>query len=434
VEISKAVVDRIGREAAVETGAIEDIYGIQPGDSLTVANMEDGWELVFQRDGFDALPVFASQLEAYEYVRLAAERELPVTQKFIRELHAISCRSQEFYEVRVPFPGGYRVEQRPLRHGDYKDLPNNVMLRDGTTRWYAPVDLVDSEMVAFVSELCSDEFTRSQAVVKAAYAHYCLTHIHPFSDGNGRVARALASYYVYQVYGLPVVVYADRKRTYLQALEAADKNRVLDLVRHMEDRVSDSLGRALLEVRHALRGSSLEGIREVVGAVELYGSISPINLEIAGKGLLGKVLEYLDQAIVRLMDEAGDAVEIRRSIGGGTSRPSLNDYQSIDYAPIWMATSRPVESRFDGYIAVFRASETSQNFQYIVAVARDLYIAYPTRAVEIVRMRYEDVWPELSASMIARISLLVDSALRWMLDNLKQRILDSVRHAGEESV
>jgi len=53
----------------------------------------------------------------------------------------------------------------------------------------------------------------------SAQAHYLVAHVHPFEDGNGRVARALGDY-IMLVYGLFYdVIMTDYKDSYLDSLE-----------------------------------------------------------------------------------------------------------------------------------------------------------------------------------------------------------------------
>src|ERR1700761_83154 len=49
------VVTRWGREAAAETGAVEDLYDLDPGNSWSIANADPGWEGLLQRKGSDGL-------------------------------------------------------------------------------------------------------------------------------------------------------------------------------------------------------------------------------------------------------------------------------------------------------------------------------------------------------------------------------------------
>ena len=65
-----------------------------------------------------------------------------------------------------------------------------VNQKTGNTVYDAPpVELVDPLIVELVQYL--DAESNSPAMVKAAMAHLNLTMVHPFKDGNGRMARAL---------------------------------------------------------------------------------------------------------------------------------------------------------------------------------------------------------------------------------------------------
>lgn len=78
-------------------------------------------------------------------------------------------------------------------------------------------------MARLIQELRSDLFLSAHPVVQAAYAHYCLVVIHPFSDGNGRVARAIASAFTYRAISMPIVVLSEQTQLYLDSLEQADR-------------------------------------------------------------------------------------------------------------------------------------------------------------------------------------------------------------------
>lgn len=70
---------------------------------------------------------------------------------------------------------------------------------------YAPVAEAQPEMARLIREIRSGSFTEAHPVMQAAFAHYAFVCIHPFPDGNGRVARALASVFLYRSPGVPLL-------------------------------------------------------------------------------------------------------------------------------------------------------------------------------------------------------------------------------------
>ena len=66
--------------------------------------------------------------------------------------------------------------------------------------------------------------------VEAAWLHHRFTQIHPFQDGNGRVARCLASLVFIQSGWFPLVLTRDDRAAYIGALESADKRDLSSLI------------------------------------------------------------------------------------------------------------------------------------------------------------------------------------------------------------
>jgi hypothetical protein len=66
--------------------------------------------------------------------------------------------------------------------------------------------------------------------IGAAWLHHRFTQIHPFQDGNGRVARALASLVFIKAGWFPLVVTRDDRVRYIESLEQADERDLRPLV------------------------------------------------------------------------------------------------------------------------------------------------------------------------------------------------------------
>ena len=81
--------------------------------------------------------------------------------------------------------------------------------------------------------------------VEAAWLHHRFTQIHPFQDGNGRIARALATLVFVKAGWFPLVVRNEELALYLDALEQADRGDLRELVKLFAGLQKDELIKAL---------------------------------------------------------------------------------------------------------------------------------------------------------------------------------------------
>lgn len=102
------------------------------------------------------------------------------------------------------------------------------MRPDGIQVLYAPPEQVDSEMDFLVAEYNAREEQSEHPARLAAWVHHAFTQIHPFQDGNSRIARLLASLILIRHNLFPFTVVRNQpdafntKQIYIEALEAAD--------------------------------------------------------------------------------------------------------------------------------------------------------------------------------------------------------------------
>jgi Fic family protein len=142
--------------------------------------------------------IIEDAVAAYDMVLDAVTAQvLPfVTETWIRQLHEVICASQPTYRVYVDSFGAFQDLKLPL--DAYKKVPNSPTLASGEVHEYASPLETAAEMGRLIEELRTKEFLAAHPVVQAAYAHYAFVCVHPFVDGNGRVARALASVFLYR--------------------------------------------------------------------------------------------------------------------------------------------------------------------------------------------------------------------------------------------
>lgn len=119
----------------------------------------------------------------------------------------------------------------PLQKGVFKTLPNNPKRKDGSTHCYCPPEQVDSEMENLIRMHTEHEAAGVPPDVEAAWLHHRFTQIHPFQDGNGRIARALASLIFIKAGWFPVVIRRDQRDNYISCLEKADEGSLESLAK-----------------------------------------------------------------------------------------------------------------------------------------------------------------------------------------------------------
>lgn len=229
------------RAAAYQSGAIE---GLHPGDrglTMTLIDNTPGWnwEQAVRNsqdtEGVDVVAYIEAGVEALQMALDVATNHRPLSESWIRQVHQVVCGPQQTYRVHTPAG----PQDHPLIKGSYKQHDNHVVQPDGSTHWYAPASEVAPEMERFAAQLSSDEFAAAHPVMQAAFVHHSFTHVHPFADGNGRVARVITSVYLLRAISLPLFLFADRRDRYFAALSDADNGRLArfaeEVLRAVED-------------------------------------------------------------------------------------------------------------------------------------------------------------------------------------------------------
>lgn len=223
--------ERLHREWAIETGIIEQIYTLDRGTTQLLIERGIDASLI-GHNGSDQSPnyvasIIQDQKAAVEWLFLVVKQDRPLATSFVKELHALMTRGQTHTDGQDQFG---RLVQLELRHGDYKLRKNNPTRPDGGLHEYCPPEQVASEMDRLV-ELHKEHLDEGVAPdVEAAWLHHRFAQIHPFQDGNGRVARAIASLVLIRAGWFPLVVTRDDRSRYIDALEAADSGELAPLV------------------------------------------------------------------------------------------------------------------------------------------------------------------------------------------------------------
>lgn len=233
------------RKHAIETGILERLYQIDWGVTETLVAEGLTREAVARAGGEvspGVLAMLEAQMEGLDMVAEYVREDRPLTAFFIRQLHALITRAQPDYEATDPLGRPVRNE---LHHGTFKSLPNNVRLADGALLEFAPPEQVDGETERLIEWY--EGMGDVHPVVSAAWLHHRFVQIHPFQDGNGRVARALTLLSLERRRYPPLVVDRDRRDKYLDALNQANDGDLAPLGRLFAKLAMRSIRRELEE-------------------------------------------------------------------------------------------------------------------------------------------------------------------------------------------
>jgi Fic family protein len=376
------------RAAAIDTGAIEGLYDVDRGFTMSVATQAVAWEHAMEEKGADIRALFEAQLEAYELVLDAATRSRPVYEAWIRQLHEILCAAQDTY--RVLTPSGW--QEHELVKGQYKTLPNHVRLKDGSFHAYAPVDRVLQEMHRLVEILTGPEFEAAHPVLQASYAHYALVNVHPFADGNGRVARALASLYFYRAVSTPLVIFANQRLSYFDALYSADNGRLEPLIDLFRDRGIDTM-QLLTE---DLRAAMLPDLDTLVAEIKELPETNAWQID----AVTARIMTAIEQELGQQLDQID--LNLHTSIledrfGGNTIHLSIKEPTGLG----------PFRDEFR-----ININQGNGPFRFLLDTAS---------GKEGIEVRLKDVSPELTDSFRLRLRNWIRSNLSQMLAELRDQ-------------
>jgi Fic family protein len=168
-------------------GPVETTLVIEEGVTIAGKPLKDHLEAL---DHYDAI----------RYVReLAARGAAPLTETDIRSLHSLVVK-----------------RSRPDIAGRYADLARYVRTATGRHTFPSPV-----EIPALMGDFAAWLHTAPDTPETAVTAHRRLVEIHPFNDGNGRVARLLMNLVLIRGAYPPAAIRPEDRPAYILALQKA---------------------------------------------------------------------------------------------------------------------------------------------------------------------------------------------------------------------
>lgn len=214
----KAIQERLRVEWTYNSNALE-------GNTLTF-----GETLFFLREGLtsEGKPLkdyleAKNHAEAIEGLEEILQSERPLTESTIKELHAVLMKGMEFSLAKG---GQGQFIQKPIHPGKYKLLPNHVLTLSGKIHHYTEPIHVKEEMEKLLDWYHKN--TDLHPVEKAAIFHYHFVAIHPFDDGNGRMARLLMNLILMKAKYPPCIIKTTHRKNYLKVLEEVDLKKTFE--------------------------------------------------------------------------------------------------------------------------------------------------------------------------------------------------------------
>jgi Fic family protein len=395
------------RAAALDTGALEGLYDVDRGFTMSVALQHFAWQHAMAERGERVRALFEAQLAGYELAIDAVTGQAPPSEAWLRVLHERLCAPQTTY--RVLTEAG--LQEQPLPKGSYKEFPNHVRMPDGSHHAYAPVAAVAPEMHRLFEQLRTPVFEGAHPVEQAAYAHYALTVIHPFADGNGRVARALASVFLYKSLSIPLVVFSNQRVAYLDALAQADQGDHGPWTGFVADRGIDTM-QLIVETLRSAAAPQPDEVAERLGSLFSPRGRSHAEIDNLALRLLAEAQARWEQAVGKMRPRLS-AAEIRQTIGVA---PAPSGYRRIAgrEAPavtVSLGTPAPAAYTVSLWFRVNIALDDANPFGFQLEVVG---------SEDRLDIRDADLAPEMSDSLRLRLSEWTERHLGGLLAQLDQ--------------
>lgn len=202
--------------------------------------------------------------DAVKAIEEAARGGDALNQAFIRNLHGILLK--ESYEMPTETPDGRRVMRR-INVGKYKTTPNSVRTRTGEMYHFEPPEQAQPMMSDLIDWYRAKEAEGEHPIVVAATFHYRFVQIHPFDDGNGRMARLLMNLILMKHGYTIAMIQRDGRGRYIREIEQAQTSGSLaGFIAYIAECCRYSLA---LHLR-AARGESIEEPEDIDREIALF--------------------------------------------------------------------------------------------------------------------------------------------------------------------
>ncbi len=192
------------------------------GNSLTYSETKSFllWHITADGKPFRDYIEMKGHNEAVEYLLdILKGTEIDLTEHLIRHLHQTIL--QEEFEADAITPDG-KPSKRKIIPGQYKTVPNHVKTKSGEISYFASPEDTPAQMMDLM-KWYNKELTENKRhpLIISSLFHYKFVRIHPFDDGNGRMARILMNLILMKFSYPPIIIPFGIKDDYYNALQFA---------------------------------------------------------------------------------------------------------------------------------------------------------------------------------------------------------------------
>ena len=243
--------------------------------------------------------------DAVKAIGDAIEEDYALNEVFIRNLHRILLK--EPYEADAMTPDG-RLVKRTITIGDYKTRPNNVRTSIGEIYYFTAPEHVKPAMSDLIDWYRAKEQEGEHPIIIAATFHYRFVRIHPFDDGNGRMARLLMNMILIKHGYTVALIRHENRGEYLRELEQVDKTEDLtEFINYVATCCEYSLN---LHLR-AARGEPIEDADDIDREIALF---KRSLLNAAGETLPAR--EYIESVLRPFIEYCQSKTELFSDVFG----------------------------------------------------------------------------------------------------------------------
>jgi Fic family protein len=165
------------------------------------------------KDHIEAL----NDAQAFDFMVQLVQKKTPLSQESIQQIHEIVTK-------------GLLKDSGKYRTGNVRISGSSI----NPPSYTKVISLMD-DYIQTVKKISV------HPLKKAAYIHHQLAWIHPFFDGNGRVARLLTNLFFMQQGYPPVVLKQEQRNTYYHVLHQADNGHLSPLAEFLAKAMNESL-------------------------------------------------------------------------------------------------------------------------------------------------------------------------------------------------